>query len=68
MKPILREGDYLISFYDAEDNEVHQQTAPNVATAYDDADMGLADNPAFKSYRIIRCLKNSKYNKWSPNK
>ena len=68
MKPILREGDYLISFYDKQDNELHQQTAPNLTTAFDDADIGLADNPEYNSYRVVRCLKNSKFNKWASSK
>ena len=67
MKSILREGDYLISYYDDSDNEVAQQTAPNVALAYDTADMTLADSPQYTSYRIVRCIRNSKYNRWSPN-
>ena len=66
MKPVLREGDYLISYYDGSNDEIAQDIAHNIATAYDAADMALADNPQYKSYRIVRCIKNSKYNKWSP--
>jgi hypothetical protein len=67
MKPIINEGDYLISIFDTKDDEVKQvHIKQGLNYSIDSADELLRNYPIGYSYRIVRCLKNSKYNIHSP--
>jgi len=67
MKPIIQEGDYVISVFDETDNEIKQILIPQgLSFAVDNANDTLRNYPIGYSYRIMRCLKNSKYDIHSP--
>lgn len=67
MKPIINEGDYVISIFNESDDEVKQvRTNQGIISATKDSDDLLRNYPVGYSYRIMRCLKNSKYDIHSP--
>ena len=67
MKPIINEGDYLVSIFDTNDDEVKQvHITQSLVYSIDSAEELLRNYPVGYSYRVMRCLKNSKYNIHSP--
>jgi hypothetical protein len=63
MKPIIAEGDYVISLFDDKDDEIKQvHVKQGLNFSVNQADEMLRNYPVGYSYRIMRCLKNSKYN------
>ena len=63
MKPIINEGDYLISIFNEQDDEVEQiHITQGLNRAVEITNQVVRNYPAGYSYRIMRCLKNSKYN------
>ena len=67
MKPIINEGDYAISLFDDKDDEVKQiHITQGMMVAIEQAKELLRNYPAGYSYRVMRCLKNSKYNIHAP--
>ena len=67
MKPIINEGDYLVSIFDTNDDEVKQvHIKQGLNHSLDFAEELLRNYPLNYSYRVMRCLKNSKYNIHSP--
>lgn len=67
MKPIVNEGDYLVSIFNTEDDEIkqiHVKQGLNFSVAV--SEEMIRHYPAGYSYRVMRCLKNSKYNIHSP--
>jgi hypothetical protein len=68
MKPIINEGDYVISLFDDKDDEVKQiHITQGMMFAIEQAKELLRNYPVGYSYRVMRCLKNSKYNIHSPS-
>lgn len=65
-KPIIHEGDYLITYHNESDNEISQSVAKSLHSARSKAKQERKLNPDIHSHRILRCLDNSKYNKWTP--
>lgn len=66
MKPIIYEGDYLITYHDINDNELHQEIGKSLQQSRALADQYMSDHPEVRSRRILRCFDNTKYNKWTP--
>ena len=67
MKPIVHEGDYVISLFDETDNEIKQiNVKESMLTAIESGKEMLRNRPAGYSYRVMRCIKNSKYSIHSP--
>ena len=68
MKPIIPEGDYVISIFDTKDDEVKQiHVAQGLNFSVNRAEDILRNYPIGFSYRVMRCLKNSRYNIHSPS-
>lgn len=63
--PIVRVGEYLIQWYNKQNKciaeEVHKRSYQE-ALQIAKAKVGIGD---VVSWRIMRCLDNSKYNKWN---
>ena len=67
MKPIITEGDYVLSLFDATDNEIEQvHVKESMIRAIELGKEAMRVLPQVSSYRVMRCIKNSKYNIHSP--
>jgi hypothetical protein len=67
MKPIITEGDYVLSLFDATDNEIEQvHVKESMIRAIELGKEAMRVLPHVHSYRVMRCIKNSKYNIHSP--
>ncbi len=67
MKPIISEGDYVLSLFDENDNEIEQvHITEGLTRSIEMGKEALEIYPDVHSYRVMRCLKNSKYNIHSP--
>jgi len=60
MKPIAKIGDYLISYFDEDDNEVAQEISQEGMLGSKE----IAASKEFASYRIAKIVANSKYDAW----
>jgi hypothetical protein len=76
MKPIAREGDYLVRKFDPNDNEIEMLTSEKGVVFVkaeceawlDEVDPYRSTDPTKKlgySYTINRVIVNSKYNRWA---
>ena len=61
--PVIKAGEYLIEVFDSNDKRIR---ALQHKRSYQEAlEIARAETQAGQSYRISRCLDNSKYDKWS---
>lgn len=64
VKPVLLEGDYQISFYDADDDLITVVKGSSLTESIEIGDELLRSREGYVSYRVDRCIVNSKYNRW----